>query len=193
MNAIIGLDNIALNDPDISDKTREYLEKIRGSANHLLGLINDILDMSRIESGRLVLKNEDFSFSKLLEQVNTIFSSQCAENKQSYSCHINGTLDDYYIGDNMKLRQVLINILGNAVKFTPEGGSVSLNVERTAKFGGKSTLRFVISDTGIGMSKEYIPRIFETFSQEDSSSTNKYGSSDFQQAEIQTNRPPMPL
>ena len=177
MNAIIGLDNIALSDPDISDQTREYLEKIGGSANHLLSLINDILDMSRIESGRMILKNEDFSFSKLLEQINTIFSAQCADNRQNYNCHIQGEIDDYYIGDNMKLRQVLINILGNAVKFTPEGGSVELSVERTAKFGGKSTLRFVISDTGIGMSKEYLPHIFDTFSQEDSSSTNKYGSS----------------
>ena len=177
MNAIIGLDNIALSDPDISEQTRDYLEKIGGSANHLLGLINDILDMSRIESGRMVLKNEDFSFSKLLEQINTIFSAQCAENKQTYNCHIQGEIDDYYIGDNMKLRQVLINILGNAVKFTPEGGNIELSVERTAKFGGRSTLRFIISDTGIGMSKEYIPHIFDTFSQEDSTATNKYGSS----------------
>ena len=177
MNAIIGLDNIALSDPEISEQTRDYLEKIGGSANHLLGLINDILDMSRIESGRMVLKNEDFSFSKLLEQINTIFSAQCAENKQTYNCHIKGEIDDYYIGDNMKLRQVLINILGNAVKFTPEGGSIEFSVERTAKFGGKSTLRFRISDTGIGMSKEYIPHIFDTFSQEDSTTTNKYGSS----------------
>ena len=177
MNAIIGLNAIALNDPDISEKTRDHLEKIGGSANHLLSLINDILDMSRIESGRLVLKNEDFSFSKLLEQINTMFSAQCADNKLSYSCHVIGSVDAHYIGDNMKLRQVLINILGNAVKFTPEGGSIELTVERTAQFDKKSTLRFTVSDTGIGMSKEYLPKLFDTFSQEDSSSTNKYGSS----------------
>ncbi|MBR1830151.1 MAG: response regulator, partial [Atopobiaceae bacterium] len=92
-------------------------------------------------------------------------------------CHINGHVDEYYIGDNMKLRQVLINILGNAVKFTPEGGKVELDVERAAQFDGQSTLRFTISDTGIGMSKEYLPHLFDTFSQEDSSATNKYGSS----------------
>ena len=126
MNAIIGLDNIALSDPELSEKTREYLVKIGGSANHLLELINDILDMSRIESGRIVLKNEDFSFTKLVEQINTIFSAQCEENEQTYTCRIQGEVDDYYIGDNMKLNQVLINILGNAVKFTPEGGSVEL-------------------------------------------------------------------
>lgn len=177
MNAIIGLNAIALNDPDISDKTRDHLEKIGGSANHLLSLINDILDMSRIESGRMVLRNEDFSFSKLLEQINTIFSAQCNDKGLNYSCSVVGSLDAHYIGDNIKLRQVLINILGNAVKFTPEGGSVKLSVERTAQFDNRSTLRFTVSDTGIGMSGEYLPKLFEAFSQEDSSSTNKYGSS----------------
>ena len=177
MNAIIGLDSIALNDPDISAQTREYLEKIGVSANHLLMLINDILDMSRIESGRLTLKNEDFSFSKLLEEINTMFSGQSTDKGVQYNCHIKGSVDDHYIGDNMKLKQILINIIGNAVKFTPEGGNIELTVERTAQFDGKSTLRFTISDTGIGMSKDYLPHIFDSFSQEDSSSTNKYGSS----------------
>ena len=176
MNAIIGLDSIALNDPDISQKTRDYLEKIGASAEHLLGLINDILDMSRIESGRLTLKNEEFSFQKLLEAINTMFSGQCQDKGLEYQCHINSEVDDYYIGDNMKLRQVLIIILGNAVKFTPAGGKVELQVERTAQFDGKSSLRFTISDTGIGMSREYLPRLFDTFSQEDSSTTTKYGS-----------------
>ena len=177
MNAIIGLDNIALNDQTISDTTRDYLEKIGASAEHLLHLINDILDMSRIESGRMTFKNEEFSFSELLKAVNTMFSSQCNDKGLDYTCHIHGEVDDYYIGDNMKLRQVLINILGNAVKFTPEGGKVSLIVKRMAQLNGLTTLCFRIADTGIGMSKEYLPRIFDTFSQEDSSTTNKYGSS----------------
>ena len=176
MNAIIGLDSIALNDPDTPPKTREYLEKIGDSAEHLLGLINDILDVSRIESGRLGLKNEEFSFQKLLEAINTMFSGQCQDKGLEYQCRINSAVDDYYIGDNMKLRQVLINILGNAVKFTPSGGRVELQVERAAQFDGKTTLRFTISDTGIGMSKEYLPRLFDTFSQEDSSTTTQFGS-----------------
>ena len=177
MNAIIGLNAIALNAPELSDKTRGHLEKIGSSANHLLSLINDILDMSRIESGKTVLKNEDFSFSKLLEQINTIFGAQCADKGLSYNCRIIGSLDAHYIGDNIKLRQVLINILGNAVKFTPKGGSVEVTAERIAHFDSRSTLRFTISDTGIGMSNEYLPKLFDTFSQEDSSATNKYGSS----------------
>ena len=177
MNAIIGLDSIALNDPEISDTTRDHLEKIGASAEHLLQLINDILDMSRIESGRLTLKNEEFSFPKMLEAINTMFSSQCQNKGLEYQCHLNSEVDDYYIGDNMKLRQVLINILGNAVKFTPEGGKVELTVERKAKYDGKSTLCFTIADTGIGMSREFLPRIFDAFAQEDSSTTNQYGSS----------------
>ena len=177
MNAIIGLNAIALTAPELSERTRGQLEKIGSSANHLLSLINDILDMSRIESGKTVLKNEDFSFTKLLEQINTIFSAQCADKDLNYNCRVIGTVDDHYIGDGMKLRQVLINILGNAVKFTPEGGSVELTAERTAHFENRSTLRFTVSDTGIGMSPEYLPKLFDTFSQEDSSATNIYGSS----------------
>ena len=176
MNAIIGLDNIALNDPETPEKTKEYLRKIGASADHLLGLINDILDMSRIESGRMTLRHEEFSFRKLLESINTMFSSQCQDKGLNYSCSIINDVDDYYIGDDMKLRQVLINILGNAVKFTPEGGKVSMEVECTNRFDGKSALTFRIADTGIGMSKEFIPKIFETFSQEDVTSTSKYGS-----------------
>ena len=177
MNAIIGLDNIALNDPETPEKIKDYLRKIGDSADHLLELINDILDMSRIESGRLVLRDEEFSFQKMLEGINTMFSSQCAERKQDYQCHINGQIDEYYIGDGTKLKQVLINILGNAVKFTPEGGKIELEAEKKAEYKGQTTLQFRISDTGIGMSEDFLPHIFDVFAQEDSSSTNKYGSS----------------
>ncbi len=176
MNAIIGLDRIALNDPGISDTTREHLEKIGLSAQHLLSIINDILDMSRIESGRMTVKNEEFSFAKALAQVNTIISGKCSDKGIEYECRVKGAVDDYYIGDDMKLRQVLINILGNAVKFTPSGGIVTFGVETVARFNGRSTLRFIISDTGIGMSQDFIPRLFDAFSQEDSSSTNRFGS-----------------
>ena len=176
MNAIIGLDNIALNDQTISAQTREHLEKIGASAHHLLSIINDILDMSRIESGRLMIKSEEFSFSKALEQVNTIISGQCRDKGLHYECRTKGQIDEYYIGDDMKLRQVMINILGNAVKFTPAGGRVSFDIEDVARMDNKATLRFTIADTGIGMSKEYLPKLFDAFSQEDSSTTNKYGS-----------------
>ena len=175
MNAIIGLDNIALNDPELSDSTRENLEKIGFSAQHLLSIINDILDMSRIESGRMSIKSEEFSFAKTLEQVNTIISGQCRDKGLEYKCSILGEVDHYYIGDDMKLRQIMINILGNSVKFTPQGGSVEFTVERIARYQGNATLRFVMADTGIGMSKEFLPKIFDSFSQEETNTSSKYG------------------
>ena len=176
MNAIIGLNNIALNEPSASEKIKEYLTKIGASAQHLLGIINDILDMSRIESGRMVIKNEEFSFAKSLEQINTIVSGQCRDKGLRYECVTHGRIDDYYIGDAVKLKQVMINILGNAVKFTPEGGSIRFVIEEGPRFDNQATVRFMISDTGIGMSKAYLPHLFDAFSQEDSSSTNQYGS-----------------
>ena len=176
MNAIIGLDSIALKDPGLPERTREHLEKIGGSAKHLLGLINDILDMSRIESGRMTLKNEEFSFREMLEQINTMIHGQCQAKGLRYDCQIVGHVDDYYIGDDMKLKQVLINILGNAVKFTPAGGAVTFLVEPQARFERNATMRFVIRDTGIGMDKAYLPKIFDAFSQEDENKANKYGS-----------------
>ena len=176
MNAIIGLDNIAMNDPDLTPHIKEQLEKIGASARHLLGIINDILDMSRIESGRMELKDEEFSFRELLDQINVMVSGQCSDKGLQYECSIIGKTEDYYIGDDMKLKQVLINILGNAVKFTPAPGSISFTVEQTASFENHRSLRFIISDTGIGMSKDYIPKIFEAFSQERSGASNKLGS-----------------
>ena len=176
MNAIIGLDSIALKDPNLPARTRDQLEKIGGSARHLLSLINDILDMSRIESGRMTLKNEEFSFREMLEQINTMIHGQCEGKGLTYDCRISGHVDDHYIGDDLKLKQVIINILGNAVKFTPAPGTVTFLVERTAQFEGKSTFRFTMRDTGIGMDRSFLPRIFDAFSQEDAGRADKYGS-----------------
>ena len=177
MNAIIGLDNSALRNPDLQPQTREQLEKIGASAKHLLGLINDILDMSRIESGRMVLKNEEFSFREFLDQINIIINGQCQDKGLHYECHIIGKVSDFYYGDDMKLKQVFINILGNSVKFTEAPGDVTLTVEQTEESGGECTMRFQIKDTGIGMDAEYIPKIFDAFSQEDATTTNQYGGS----------------
>ena len=176
MNAIIGLTNLALQDENLVPKTHGYLEDINESAHHLLSLINDILDMSRIESGKLVLRKEEFSFRNMLEQVNTLVMSMCADKGLRYECRIIGSVSDYYIGDDIKLKQVLINILSNAVKFTDAPGDVTLTIERTKVFEDQSTLRFSIKDTGIGINESFIPKIFDSFSQENSSRKNKYGS-----------------
>ena len=176
MNAIIGLNNIALEEPGIPDKTKDHLEKIGAAADHLLKIINNILDMSRIESGRIAVQNEEFSLPKMIEQINAIIAGQCNDKGVRWICEMKGEAGECYIGDEMKIKQVLINILGNAVKFTPEGGTVSFITERTMHYDDKSAFRFVIADTGIGMSKDYIPKLFEPFSQEDYSIKSKYGS-----------------
>ncbi len=176
MNAIIGFDKIALHDEHISDETKDYLEKIGTSARHLLGIINDILDMTRIEAGRMVLRSEAFSLSKLLEEIDVMIGGQCNERNITWSTKVIGETEDFYIGDEMKLKQILINILGNSVKFTPEGGRVEFIIESTAHYDNMTAFRFVMKDSGIGMSKEYLPKIFEPFSQEDLSTKTKYGS-----------------
>ena len=177
MNAIIGLQNLALRDQTLTKETRGNLEKIGASANHLLGLINDILDMSRIESGRMTINYEEFSFGDFIEQINTIIEGQCRDKRLNYKYNVAEGVKDYYIGDGLKLRQILINILGNSVKFTEKKGDVIFTVEQIKEENGVCLMRFVMHDTGIGMDTEYIPKIFETFSQEDSSNTNEYGGS----------------
>ncbi len=177
MNAIIGLDAIALRNPNLQPQTREQLEKIGASAQHLLGLINDILDMSRIESGRMVLKDDEFSMHELLDQVGIMINGQCQDKGLHYECDIVGRLRDFYFGDSMKLKQVMINILGNSVKFTEVPGQVTLTVKEEAEENGICTLSFAMKDTGVGMDEEYIPKIFEAFSQEDATATNRYGGS----------------
>ena len=176
MNAIIGLDTLALKKNGLDAETREYLEKIGGSARHLLALINDILDMSRIESGSLSLRREVFSLSAMLDQISTMVMSQCGDKGLTYECRILNQVDNTYIGDDMKLKEVLLNILSNAVKFTDAPGSVTLTAESTARFDDQTTLRFRVKDTGIGMDKAFLPKIFDAFSQEESSYKTKYGS-----------------
>ena len=176
MNAIIGLNNLALQRENIDEDIREYLEKIGASASHLLDLINDILDMSRIESGNMILKNEPFSLRSVLNQINSMVMPQCNDKGLDYTFNIPGEVPDGYVGDEIKLKEVLINILSNAIKFTDAPGNVYLIVDREAFFEEQSTLRFVIKDTGIGMDSSFIPKVFDTFSQEYNGRTNKYGS-----------------
>ena len=177
MNAILGLDSIALREPDLSPRTRDELEKIGASARHLLALINDILDMSRIESGRMELNEKDFSLREFLKQIHVIVSGQCEDKGLKFECRLIGEPDEHFIGDDLKLKQVLINILGNSVKFTERPGSVLFTVEEIDRSEGRCKMRFAIADTGIGMDKAFIGKLFDAFSQEDATATNKYGGS----------------
>ncbi|MBR3235288.1 MAG: response regulator [Atopobiaceae bacterium] len=177
MNAIIGLNNIILRNPDLSADTRRELEKIGSSAQHLLSLINDILDMSRIESGRMQIKAEEFSLSAMVDQVNTIINGQCEDKGLVYESRMVDVTGDYFVGDDLRLRQIIINILGNAVKFTDRPGTVTFVVEQSESTSDHCHLCFTMSDTGIGMDEAFLPHLFEPFAQEDATTTNRYGGS----------------
>ena len=175
MNAIIGLDTIALQEEGISASMLDHLRKIGISARFLLSLINDILDMSRIESGKMLLKTEAFDFRGCIDSINAILYAQCQERGLDYDCVLKGYVAESYIGDRTKLQQVLLNILGNAVKFTPRGGKVHFLIEQVLQSGDTARLRFTIADTGRGIDQEFLPHIFETFSQEETGRTSVYG------------------
>ena len=176
MNAIIGLDKLALAEENIAPSVKEYLEKIGSSAEHLLGIINDILDMSRIESGKVVIKNEEFSLKELIAVVNTLIGSQCADKHITYSCNMDPDIEDHYMGDATRVKEIIINILSNAVKYTNEGGCVDFGIKRIASYKDKSTLRFSMKDNGIGMDKDFLPKIFDPFTQAENGASNKFGS-----------------
>ena len=176
LNAIIGFTNLAEQQIDDRERVLGYIQKIGASGTHLLSLINDVLDVSRIESGRLVLRDEAFSFRDFLGQVNTIIAGQCANKGQRYETRIIGAVGRAYSGDEMKLKEVLINVLGNAVKYTPAGGTIRFSVEQTASYDDLCALRFIVADNGIGMSKEFLPRLFEPFSQENDKKSSQFGS-----------------
>ena len=167
MNDIIGLYNIALRNPGLDRDTREIISRIGVCAKHMVSLINDILDISLLELGNVRLRNEEFSFGNMLEQINTLTEAQCEDKGISFDCSVTGSMDDHYIGDDMKLKQVILNILGNAVKFTGPSGKVTLTVNEDERTDKKAMVRFVIQDTGEGISPDYLPRLFEPFAREE--------------------------
>ncbi len=174
INAIIGLDSIALRDDSISQTTRDELDKIGASARHLLSIVNDILDMSRIESGKLVLNEEVFSLRELLEEISIIIGGQCDDRGLKFICDTDGPMDDHFLGDGLKLKQVIINILGNSVKFTDPPGEITFAVKQIDRSDDTANLRFTMADTGIGMDAEYLPTLFEAFTQEDAGNTSRF-------------------
>ena len=174
MNAVIGFATLAAANVDNTEKVKDYLAKILSAGNHLLSLINDILDMSRIESGRIHLEETEANLSDMLHDIKTIISGQIhAKQLELYMDVIDVTDEDVYC-DKTRLNQVLLNLLSNAIKFTAPGGTVSVRVSQLHNAPeGKGMYEIRVRDTGIGMSQEFAERIFEPFERERTSTVSK--------------------
>ena len=173
MNAIIGFTTLALSNIDDTDRVKDYLAKTLASSNHLLSLINDVLDMSRIESGKIHLEEVEVNLSDVLHDLKTIVSGQIyAKQLELYMDAMDVTDEDVYC-DKTRLNQILLNLLSNAIKFTPAGGTVSVRVRQLAgKVRGCGQYEFRIKDNGIGMSQEFAQKIFEPFERERTSTVS---------------------
>ena len=174
MNAIIGFTTLAVSNIDNKEKVRDYLGKILASSNHLLSLINDVLDMSRIESGKIHLDETEVNLSDVLHDLKTIVSGQIhAKQLELYMDAMDVTDEDVYC-DKTRLNQVLLNLLSNAIKFTPAGGTVSVRLKQlTSKKRGCGQYEIRVKDNGIGMSPEFVKKIFEPFERERTSTVSK--------------------
>ena len=173
MNAIIGFSELLEKHIDEKDKAIDYLGKIKSSSNFLLSLINYVLEMARIESGKLALKKEVGCVTELIESLTDVFEPGVKKKFITYSCETD-IQHKYVIGDEIKVREIFINIIGNSVKYTPEGGKISVSVkEEPFEKENYIAYRIIVEDNGIGMSKEYLPHIFEEFSREHTSTESK--------------------
>lgn len=170
MNAVLGMTEIALDNMDSRAEVEGCLKKISISGKHILDLINNVLDMSRIEAGRMSVNRELVSLSRLAEDIVATMQMQAEAKKQSLTVHMEQLACVAVYSDSLRLRQVLLNILGNAVKYTPKGGAIDFTIKESpsAKGDGYVHLAFVVQDNGIGMTDEYVHHIFESFSREDS-------------------------
>ncbi|MEG0292566.1 MAG: ATP-binding protein [Anaerovoracaceae bacterium] len=175
MNAIIGMAAIARQSKIEDANVLECLSKIEVSSKFLLSLINDILDMGRIESGKILIQKEKFSLFDLLIYVNGIGYSQAKLKEIEYECIIDANLQENYIGDFLKIQQIIVNVVSNAIKFTDKEGKVTLDVECVNRNRGHDKIKITVSDTGCGIRKEFIDKIFEPFEQQSSDTILQYG------------------
>ncbi len=174
MNAIIGMTQISRSSTDL-EKIRSCLNRIESSSTHLLGIINDILDLSKIEAGKLVLSEEKFSLSKNLDFAISLMHSRAREKGVSLESELARVEHDVVLADSLRLNQVLLNVFSNAVKFSHEGGKIEVSMEEVSFVEGWSVYRFVVRDYGIGIDEKRAARLFRPFEQADSTVTRKYG------------------
>jgi CheY-like chemotaxis protein len=173
MNAVINLSRLAL-DTKLDPVQREYIEKVYRSGNNLLGIINDILDFSKSEAGKLDIGNEAFSLRDVIHDALSVVATNAREKGIKFSSHLTPGMYDTFIGDPLRLRQILTNLLHNAVKFT-ERGEVTLTINEQQRSEESMRLKFEVSDTGIGISREQQRHLLEPFHQADASITRKFG------------------
>ena len=173
MNAIIGLSHLCLQ-TDMSGKQEDYLQKIHGSARSLLGILNDILDISKIEAGKMEIERVTFDLEEVMGNLSTIVGNRAQEKNLEFLMQTDPDVPPLLIGDPLRLSQVLINLAGNAVKFTHRG-EVMVRVELARETNDQVILRFTVKDTGIGMSQKEIDKLFRPFTQADTSITRKFG------------------
>lgn len=174
MNAIVGLTDLMAHESDISDKMKDYLDKIQSSSRHLLALINDVLDTSKIESGEVHLNEEKVNIEDILQQTESIIQAQTKRHGQTFQIYVDEIKHKNLICDGIRLRQILLNLLSNAVKYTPDGGNIFLKVaELSCDQSDKAKFNFMVEDNGYGMDQEFIKHIFEPFSRAEQSVTNR--------------------
>ena len=174
LNAIIGMTRIAIRDAQ-SEKTTASLYEISAASDHLLGILNDVLDMSKIESGKFILSEEPFALYTAMSEVENIIRQRCDEKHIRFTVNFDDMPDYGVMGDKLRLKQVLINLLGNAVKFTPENGAIAFVVEVLADREETLICRFTVSDSGIGMTSEQMSKLFIAFEQTDSRIAAQFG------------------
>ena len=174
MNAIVGITSLMEHEKGISDKLHTYITKVQLSSRHLLGLINDILDMSRIESNEVTLNKEEVNITEQIGQIDSIIRAQVTEHHQNFHIHVNDIIHEYLICDGLRFRQILLNLLSNAVKYTPEGGDITLDFrEEICEIPDHARFVCRVSDNGYGMTDDFIEHIFEPFTRAENSMTNK--------------------
>ena len=174
MNAIIGMTQIGKSAKDVKKKDYAF-EKIEGASNHLLGVINDVLDMSKIEAGKFELSFTQFDFEKMLQKTINVTGFRIEEKKQNFTLYLDPDIPQILIGDEQRLTQVITNLLTNAVKFTPEHGSIWLKAHFVSEENGMCTVKIEVKDTGIGISPEQQSRLFTSFEQAEKSTSRKFG------------------
>ncbi|MEG1972860.1 MAG: ATP-binding protein, partial [Oscillospiraceae bacterium] len=177
MNAIVGLTTITKQHVNSPEQVMENMDKISTASKILLNLINDVLDMSAIENSKLKIAAAPFDFKQLMQSITLMYYGQCRQKNIEFSAKINTITDEVLIGDSLRVHQILLNLLSNAVKFTPSGGKITVSVTQTPHNKSQTFIRFVVSDTGCGMTKEMMSRVFNPFEQETASTAQRYGGS----------------